>query len=205
MPNLNTKSDMGKSSSSSSSPSPSSSGTSKSGGFPKLPFIILAVIIVLSGIIFGLNKMGIIKLWGKKKPVVTQVQPPPQTNMDTEGLATFDNNQMATAEKPAVDTTKKVKKEMPKKEEKPKIEKTELSTSSTGMYGLQVSAWESRSMANEEVTTYTKIGYPAFVQKHGGLYRVYVGRYETKKDAIATGEKILPMLETGYEVMKLRK
>lgn len=192
------------------------SGGRKIAGLPMPVVIVLVVIIVLGGGYFALNKAGMI---GKKKAAPVAIAPPPAPAQDSaamasaasenEGLVEFKEKSATGAEKK---TASKAGAKMTaasaasvSANEAPKIP-----MSANGRYSVQVSSWWSEQKAKIEADILTRAGFPAFVEKAnvgGGerRFRVYVGRYDSDKEARGSAEKMAHMLEDGYWVVRLNK
>lgn len=206
---------------------PGGEGGRKIAGLPMPVFLVLAVVLLLGGGYFGLNKAGII---GKKKPAPVVIAPPTSVPEDTmnvasttahpesEGLVEFKEKPTFGSEK-KVDAKTTVKPSTlvtPGKSATSNASSIASSTlpkipmSSSGRYSVQVSSWSSEEKAKIEADVLTRAGFPAFVEKanvsgEGKRYRVYVGRYDSDKAARSSAEKIAHMLEGGYWVVRLSK
>ena len=204
MPNLNLKGDVPKAAAGGARPMGKPSGGP--GGLPKVIIIVLVAVLGLAAIAFVLNKTGVVHLWGKKQVKVAAEIPmaPPvdtttvQPQTDTLSLVEFRK------EEPVL------KKPSRKEALRSSMASMDLATSEGGKYSVQVSSWSSVEKANIQSEVMKRAGFPAFVQKatvpgEGKRFRVYIGRYETEKQAHANAEKIAHMLEGGYWVVRLGK
>ncbi len=117
----------------------------KGGMTTKIVAIVVGVLI-LGGVVFMLNKLGIVKLWGKKEPIVAQIEEPPAqgqqaaptpdstqqptqkaTKEEQKPAPTQQQAKQETKQAPAQQAQKKEAKQEPKKEAKevPKVVKSE--------------------------------------------------------------------------------
>ena len=199
MPNLNVKGD-----------APKSSGSSSSGGgggIPKVVIIIIGVVVALGAIAFILNTTGIVKLWGKKKPVPQVVALPTENyspvSQDTSHAV---QAQPVTVEPaaPALDEnlTKVEASARPASSKHPSPKNI---VHGTGMYTVQISSWPMEEKANAQAHVFTDAGFDAFVEPLGNYFRVCVGRFETKADAKSQLDKMEHMLESRPVVAKVSK
>jgi cell division septation protein DedD len=214
MPNLNLKGDAPESGVPA---KPASKPANPSGGGSKtLLYVIIAVVIVGAGA-YVLNSKGIVHLWGKKKMsppamVETPVAPAVDTAnaasaQDTAGLV---NLKQASLNLGTSVTPGKTKGMMGARSGQGSSAASNIPMSENGSYSVQVSSWESEQKADVEADVFKRVGFPAFVEeKHvageGTRYRVYIGKYDTDRDAHSSGQKMLPMLESGYLVVRLSK
>lgn len=197
MPNLNVKGD---------APRPGGAPASSGGGVPKIAIIIIVVIAVLGATAFILNTMGIVKLWGKKKPT-PQVVSLPQDNYQpvTQDTAVS----IATEPEPAPDLAltpeenKTIVETSARKGSKKETQKNIVR--GTGMYTIQISSWPAREKAENQAQLFADAGYDSFTEPLGSYYRVCVGRFETKADAKSQMEKMEHMLESMPVVAKIGK
>ena len=109
----------------------------KSGMATKIVIIVVGVLI-MGGVVFMLNKLGIVKLWGKKEPVVAQIEepaaqeqlavPPRDSTQQPTQKATKEEQKPAPTQQQAKQETKQAPaQQAPKKEAKaePKVVKAE--------------------------------------------------------------------------------
>jgi cell division protein FtsN len=192
-----------------------------SGGEGPSPLLqILLGLLILGAITFAMNHFGIIHLWGKKGPQVTQLPPPAQQPPVTQ-------------ETPAETKPKEpdVKPEVQQKEPEQVVEETptptpvpkqpakspEITTppktvatvppAGTGTYTVQVASFTSRSDANHAVTRLSGIGFDAYVAegvvRGRTWYRVRVGRFATQADAQTAAAKLQGANETQVWVTRV--
>ncbi|MCK5571617.1 MAG: SPOR domain-containing protein [Bacteroidetes bacterium] len=180
------------------------------GGGGSSPLIlILIIIVVLAGGVFALNYFGIIHLWGKKTPAAVSDQlpeadlPPPDwaaaTGEGEVGTGEDDlmapSTQLPDAELPDVVPPGSQLTSSPTTSE-PSLT---LPTSGSGDYTVQVSAWMSRTKADNEAAKLSTAGFEAFVEDamvYGSTwYRVRVGRYASMMDAQQAASQLQSMME----------
>lgn len=160
--------------------------------------VILLIVIIGGGGVFLLNRLGVIKLWGKKAaPEVTQMQ----ESMPTEQAATgaVDTAQVSMVETPPLGDTKKPSqpaKQIPVSAAAPKLGEMK------GEYTVQVSAWRDKETADDMVRRLADAGYPAFVEerayKDGTWYTVRVGKYASRKDAQLAVENFAEEIKSNH-------
>ena len=178
--------------------------------------VVLAVLIVGAGGVYLLNRLGVIKLWGKKAaPDVVQIQQEPTsveqqagTAQDTTGVSMIETPPLGDTKKPSGKTTKTAVKpsqpanEMPVSTGAPKLGEMK------GEYTLQVSAWRDKETADEMVKRLEEAGYPAFVEerpyKDGTWFTVRVGRYGSRKDAQLAVESFALELKSSYWIDRVK-
>jgi cell division septation protein DedD len=178
--------------------------------------VVLAVVIVGAGGVYLLNRLGVIKLWGKKAaPDVVQMQQEPTsaeqqagTAQDTTGVSMIETPPLGVAKKPGGKTTKTAvkpsqpAKEMPVSAGAPKLGEMK------GEYTVQVSAWRDKETADEMVKRLEEAGYPAFVEdrpyKDGTWFTVRVGRYGSRKDAQLAVESFALELKSSYWIDRVK-
>lgn len=206
MPNLNVKGE-----------APKSSGSSMSGGggggSSKMLLIIVGAVLALAALAFVLNTMGIVKLWGKKKPAPQVVSLPsdnyqPVSSPDTSAVAPAEGSAMLDTSAVIPDAlnenmTKVETTARPGGSKKTAVPKNVVH--GTGAFTVQISSWPVVEKANAQAQIFTDAGFDAFVEPMGTYYRVCVGRFETKSDAKAQMEKMEPMLENRPVVVKVGK
>jgi cell division septation protein DedD len=198
MPNLNVKGDAPKAT--------GSSSTGGGGGIPKIVIIIIAAVIGLGAIAFILNTTGIVKLWGKKKPVPQVVSLPtenlPPVTQDTS-LVPQQQTVAETTAPPLDENLTKVEAGIQPSRTKPSSSKNIVH--GTGMFTVQISSWPVVAKANLQAQVFTDAGFDAFVEPMGSYFRVCVGRFETKSDAKSQLEKMEHMLESRPVIVKVGK
>lgn len=150
------------------------------GGGGALKIIIVVVVVVaLAGGGYFLYTSGVLPFGKKTPPPPVEVLPPP----------------METAP-PEVTPPPDVKPPEP------------TPTMGTGNFTVVIYSYLSRKLADDEAGRWTNAGFPAMVREKsvGGtmVYRVSVGRYETRQLASKAGKEIEHMLETGYWVDRLQ-
>jgi hypothetical protein len=185
------------------------------GGSGKLSPIILIVLIlvVLAGGIYALNHFKVIRLWGKKAPVVTETLPEPDLSASqtpaagagTEALPTpsVSGDTKAPA---ATQATKEPATETAKSKAKPAATSA---PAGSGKFTIQFSAWMSKAKADAEASLLSGAGYDAYVDEshaaHDRWYRVRVGRFDSRAEAKEVIHKLQPMTEDVVWVTTLRQ
>jgi cell division septation protein DedD len=180
------------------------------GGSGKLSpiILILLILVVLAGGIYALNHFKVIRLWGKKAPVVTETLPEP--DLSTAPPAAAGAAPVESAPAPGATTAPSV---TPATSEPavPSKAKPAATTapSGSGKYTIQFSAWMSKAKAEEQTSLLNGAGYEAFVDdSHAGgdhWYRVRVGRFDTRAQAQEVIQKLQPMTEDVVWVATLRQ
>ena len=178
------------------------------GGISPLLWIVLGIIVV-AGVVFALNQLKIIHLWGPKPVAVSEALPEPDLPAPEESITDGatqpeGGEQIApstpipeTGQEPAIRTPPT---EKPAQTRVPKVTAASLPPTGTGNFSIQVSAWETQAKANEEAAKLTAAGYPAYVAE-GNVegetwYRVRVGRYATMSDAQSALGQVSQLAET---------
>lgn len=188
------------------------------GGGGKIVLVLLIVILVLGAAVYFLNQRGILKLWGEKQPVVTQVaeepfppmvqeqppvQPEPQAQpQDSAQLALLDTTGTPPAAEvsPESDSLKEAATSLPEFEGLASME---------GEYTVQVITFRERKQAEEVQANLQEAGYPAFVErlqmKNGTWYRVCIGKYPTREEARKAVRSFGLQLQTSYIIDKVAR
>ncbi len=81
------------------SPEPTPSKKAKGGSALPTVLVAVVVVIILGAGVFMLNKLGIVKLWGKKQPVVATVEETPPALPESTAQRPTTQPQMSTAAK----------------------------------------------------------------------------------------------------------
>ena len=196
MPNLNVKGDTPKGA--------GSSSAGGGGGIPRAVIIIVAAAIALGAVAFILNTTGIVKLWGKKKPV------PQVVSLPTENVPTVTQDTVQRQTPPPVTVAPALEENLTRVETGTRPAKTKPASAKnivhgTGMFTVQISSWPVAVKANAQAKIFTDAGFDAFVEPMGSYFRVCVGRYETKADAASQLEKMEHMLESRPVIVKVGK
>ena len=185
---------------------PVSAPTRRKGGGGSKVVIIFVVLLLLGGGVFALNKYGIINLWGKKKPVVAQVQeePFPADEYADTTAAMQDTTSIAFVDTPPIDEGKK---EATTTSMDMGLEGGRLAEMK-GSYTIQVSAWRDQATADTYVKRLEDAGYPAYVHKRalkdGAWYTVRIGRYPSRKDARKAIETFALEIKSHYWIDRVR-
>jgi cell division septation protein DedD len=170
----------------------------KKSGALTVILVIFLIIVIGGGGAFLLNRLGVIKLWGKKAaPEVTEMQQP--MPVEQPAVTPSDTAQVSMVVTPPLGETKKPSqpaKQMPVSAPAPKLGEMQ------GGYTVQVSAWRDKETADEMVRRLADAGYPAFVEerpyKDGTWYTVRVGKYATRKEAQLAVENFAEELKSNH-------
>jgi cell division septation protein DedD len=184
-------------------------GGGSSGGGPSPILQILIAVVVLGAGTFALNYFGVIHLWGKK-PMPRVIQPAPQEMAQEPPVQQAPAEQTptpveqtptptpSTAQKTPTPAASKAATQQAPPRQMVKPAPAVQQPMGSGAYTIQVSAWQSRSKADEEVSKLSQAGFPAYVEASaiGGdtWYRVRVGRYQTRNEAGEQRDKFQRML-----------
>lgn len=186
MPNLNVKGESSK---------PSAAPGGGGGGTSKVLLTIVIAVVAVGAVLFVLNTTGVVKLWGKKKPVPVVVEVP------TENPQPIVHEAAPTTEPQPADASKKSGTETTKVESNAPVKKTVVT--GTGMYTIQIASWSDEKRANAQAQVFQDAGFEAFVEPLGSYFRVCIGRFESKKEARKKAESIEHMLESMYVIAKV--
>ncbi len=192
------------------------------GGVAKILIIVLALLVVGGGGAFLLNKLGVVHIFGKKKPAPAVVQLQEQTPaQQPEATAPAGKaGQPTMIETPPLDekgaiaapakkgAAKAAAKGMVKEKSLPAPKEMPVAAQSgnlqemKGEYTIQVSAWRDKEIAQELVRRLEDAGYPAYVDdrpyKDGTWYTVRVGRYPSRKEAEQAVQSFAEELRSSY-------
>ena len=193
-----------------------SSGRGGGGGGKKILIIFLVLILMAAGVYF-MNQRGIIKLWGKKKALVTQIQDEPfqQEPIDqpaqepTQELQQqTDTSQVALIETAPVEEKAEPPTETMEKEEVAETESVSKLSEMSGEFTVQVIAYREKSKAVETSKNLEYAGYPSFVEKvpmkGGAWYTVRIGKYPSREDAQKAVKNFAAQLQANYVIDKIR-
>jgi septal ring-binding cell division protein DamX len=201
------------------------------GGGKTILLLVLTLCILAAGVYF-LNQRGIVKLWGKKQPIV-QVQEeqfPPETETQTAPApAQPDTNEVALLDTApleekgdAVKESEAVKepevkeaepaaiksKSAKKHEEVIETESSSKLSEMKGEFTVQVIAYREKSRAVETAKNLEFSGYPSFVEKipmkGGDWYTVRIGRYSSRDEAKKAVLSFAEQLQSQYVIDKVR-
>ncbi len=188
------------------------------GGGTKILLILTILILIGAGVYF-LNQRGIIKLWGKKRPPVMQMQEEPFPQEPTEQVAqSLADTSVALLETPPIDEKAEAAKEPEAiatepsvKEQQEEIAETEPASKLSEMRGeftIQVIAYRERKKAAETSKNLEIAGYPSFVEKvpmkGGDWYTVRIGRYPSRVEAQRAVKTFAAQLQAHYVIDKIR-
>lgn len=184
-------------------------GGGSAGGGPSPILQILIAVVVLGAGTFALNYFGVIHLWGKKatprviqQPVQELAQEPPvqeppvePTPTPAEVTPTPAQNTPTPAPVRGTATRQAPPKQIQASRPSPPVVPQPMGS---GSFTIQVSAWQSRSKADEEVSKLSQAGFPAYIETTSLVgetwYRVRIGRYQTKDEAGQERDKFQKML-----------
>ncbi len=189
---------------------------SGSGGGGTKILIIVLTLAIIGGVLWYLNQQGIVKLWGKKKAQIAQMQDEPfqqepinqsaqepiqetQQSADTSQVALVDTAPVE--EKTSTSTTA---------EEKTPAESESISklNEMSGEFTIQVIAYREKSKAIETANNLEYAGYPSFVEKipmnGGDFYTVRIGKYPSREDAQKAVKSFAAQLQAHYVIDKVR-
>lgn len=213
MPDLNLLDDVSFEEESTPSPAPKKQKPIKqkgTGGGSSVLLLLLIIILVLGAVAYFLNQKGIIKLWGKKKAPITQIEeepfPPlvqeeqktvaPPQQHDTTQIALLDTSFVGHEGEDSKGTEKEL--EMSDRGDLASME---------GEYTIQVIAFKEKKQAEEVRENLEIAGYPAFVEKvalkNGAWYRVCIGKYPTREDAKKAVLTFGSQLRSNYIIDKI--
>lgn len=191
------------------------------GGSKMLPVMVVFSLVILVGVvIYALNQYGYINLWGEKPAKVIAI--PEQQEQMTEPATEYTESQPI--EEPT--TTQTIEEALPKTKPatkqpapvpepakpvvKKEAEKKVHIESGTGNYTIVVASFKEKSNAEKTLKRWTDAGYDAMItekdaeKKGSKWYRVSIGRYETKQDAMKAAAKLADAFEAGYWIEQLR-
>ncbi len=178
------------------------------GGISPLLWIVLGIIVV-AGVVFALNQLKVIHLWGPKPVAVSEGLPEPDLpapeESGTEAATQPEGGEQIAPSTPLPDAAQEPPitppaTEKPVRTRDPKTVAASLPPTGTGNYSIQVSSWETQAKANGEAAKMTAAGYPAYVVE-GNVegdtwYRVRIGRYATMADAQSALRQVSQVAET---------
>ena len=188
--------------------------SSGGGGGTKI-LIIFFILILVGGGAYVLNQRGIIKLWGKKKASITQIQDEPfqQEPIDQTAQEPMlePKQQTDTANVALVEPAPVEEKSEPSAEA---AEGEDIADSGsklsemTGEFTVQVIAYREKSKAVETAKNLEYAGYPSFVErvpmKGGDWYTVRIGKYPSREDAQEAVKNFAAQLQAHYVIDKIR-
>jgi hypothetical protein len=177
-----------------SAPVPRLRESATGGGGPSPLLQVVLALLILGILTVALNYFGVIHLWGKKTPVITETVPEPLPPVSEP------------AETARVETPTPTPTPMPAQVPTPEKPKPVI-PSGTGRFTVQVSSWMTKAKAEEEAGKLSAAGYSAFVEDaavSGEVWhRVRVGRYATEKEAAVAAAQLQQMLENGIWVARV--
>ncbi len=193
----------------------SKSGSGGGGGTKIL--IIVLILAILGGVLWYLNQQGIVKLWGKKKAQVAQIQDEPFQQEPVDQLAqeqkqgaqqSADTSQVALVDTAPVEEKTQSSKEMTEEKETAETESISKLNEMAGEFTIQVVAYREKSKAEETSKNLEYAGYPSFVEKipmnGGDFYTVRIGKYPSREDAQKAVKSFASQLQAHYVIDKIR-
>jgi cell division protein FtsN len=196
---------------------PAKKKISKGGGGPKTILLIVFLLLVVGGTVYFLNQRGIIKLWGKKKAQVAQMQEEPFQQEPVDQPAQeptqapqqqTDTSHVALVETTPVEEKAEPPKETVEKEEVAETESVSKLSEMSGEFTVQVIAYREKSKAVETSKNLEYAGYPSFVEKvlmkGRAWYTVRIGKYPSREDAQKAVKNFAPQLQAHYVIDKIR-
>ncbi len=179
----------------------------RDGGGVAKKIVIVLVILILGGGGYYLYKSGKLPFLTKKAepaPPPAVVVPPP----DTSALAATSPTTTTTLP-PAAKADKKTDMKADKKtvaipDSKP-APKQEMGK---GDFTIFIASFQSKKSAEDEAARWSNAGFQSMVNEkgtQGGMrYRVSLGRYETRQEAMKAAKEMEHMFETGFWVDKVQ-
>ncbi len=188
------------------------------GGSKMLPIMVIFSLIILVGVvIYALNRYGYINLWGEKPTKVIAI--PEQQEQITEPYSTQpieeETTPQTTVESVPKNEAPVIKQPVPTPEPAKQVVKKEAEQkvqreTGTGSYSIVVASFKEKANAEKNVKRWTDSGYEAMItekdaeKKGSKWYRVSIGRYETKQDAMKAAAKLADALEAGYWIEQVK-
>jgi septal ring-binding cell division protein DamX len=74
----------------------------------------------------------------------------------------------------------------------------------TGDYSIFIGSFRDKSKAEEEASRWREAGYTSTVSEKAKWYRLAIGRYATKKEAIEVAQKLSDAFEAGYWIDRVK-
>lgn len=193
------------------------------GGSKMLPLMVFFGFVVFVGVIvYVLNQSGYINLWGEKaksiavikteteRPEITEPQTVVEEKHPVETIPVEGNDTSAKVEKEQKQAEMKVVEAKPAPEVRNDITKTKQKTSKTeqGSFVIFIGSFRVKKNAEVEAQKWSDAGYDvsitekSFAQGNGKWYRVSIGNYPTREEAVAVAKKIGDSFEGGYWIDK---
>jgi cell division protein FtsN len=195
----------------------SKGGGGGGGGALKTILLICFLLLVVGATVYFLNQRGIIKLWGKKKAQVAQMQEEPFQQEPVDQPAQeptqapqqqTDTSHVALVETTPVEEKAEPPKEAVGKEEVAETESVSKLSEMSGEFTVQVIAYREKSKAVETSKNLEYAGYPSFVEKvpmkGGAWYTVRIGKYPSREDAQKAVKNFAAQLQAHYVIDKIR-
>lgn len=154
---------------------------------------VLLALVALAAIVFALNYFGVVNLWGKKAPLVTESFPEPELAPVPEQGAEGQTPAVEGGETPAVVPSPETSTPAAQAKKQP-AHGSQPIPGGTGEFTVQVSSWETREKADAEAAGLAAKGLAAFVEEgmvEGEVwYRVRVGRFASEVEAAREAERL---------------
>ena len=197
------------------------------GGGGKIIILLVVFLCIAAAAVYFLNQRGIIKLWGKKKHQIAQVQeepfPPEAPAQSAQAQKQADTNEVALLDTAPVEEKAEAVKEPEAKAKEPTAKKSKsikkneavVETESPsklsemkGEFTVQVIAYREKSRAEETAKNLEFSGYPSFVEKipmkGGDWYTVRIGHYSSRDEAKKAVQSFAEQLQAHYVIDKVR-
>lgn len=203
------------------------------GGTTLHVMIVLGVIILIAVGVYLANEYGYIHLWTKKPPApavvpqqqesqlltsvdsIAAAQPVPVPSTPEPKKTTVTKKpEVKVEKKPEVKTEKKSEVKAEKKLEVIAEKKTEIKAetkqaikmpvSTTGEYSIIIGSFRDRAKAEAEASKWKEVGYISTVSEKSNWYRLAIGKYATKKEALENAKKLADGFEGGYWIEQVK-
>jgi hypothetical protein len=203
------------------------------GGTTLHVMIVLGVIILIAVGVYLANNFGYIHLWTKKAPVpavvpqqqesqlltsvdsIAAAQPVPvPSTPEPKKTTVAKKSEVKTEKKPEVKAEKKSEVKTEKKlevkaEEKPEIKAApkqaiKIPESTIGEYSIIIGSFRDKSKAEAEASKWKEVGYISTVSEKANWYRLAIGKYATKKEALEDAKKLADGFEGGYWIEQVK-
>ena len=79
-----------------------------------------------------------------------------------------------------------------------------IAEGATGEYSIFIGSFRDKSKAEEEASRWRVAGYSSTVSEKAKWFRLAIGRYATKKEAIEVAQKLSDAFEAGYWIDKVK-
>ncbi len=187
------------------------------GGSKMLPIMVIFGLIILIGVVlYALNRYGYVNLWVEKptkvivipehQEQITEPTTPQPIEEETTPQATAESVPRNEAHVTTQVPTSEPSEQVVIKEAEQKVHKE----TGIGSYSIVVASFKEKANAEKNVKRWTDAGYEAMITEKGAekkgskWYRVSIGRYETKQDAMKAAAKLADALEAGYWIEQVK-